>query len=102
MGVGFCITGNVEKVDTLVKTARRMVKKSGYTIEVSEGSMWISLCPMGELVFRWKEDEEKPGWWRVEMDCVTSQVQTIFPQQTGSGDQQDDFEGFGEGLSVGS
>lgn len=74
MGVGFYVTGTVEKIDTLTRTAKRMAKKLAYEVTVYEDSMCVSLCPMGDLIFDWSADQERPGQWHVEMDCPTSPV----------------------------
>ena len=74
MGVGFYVTGTVGKIDTLIRTARRMAKKTGYEIAVYEDSLCISLCPLGDLVFSWSQEQENSGQWRVKMACSTSQV----------------------------
>lgn len=74
MSVGFYIAGNVEKIDTLTRTAKRMAKKMDYKVTVNENNMCVSLCPMGDLVYNWSQDPQKNGQWRVEMDCTTSQA----------------------------
>ncbi len=74
MSVGFYVTGNVNKVEKIIEIACNITEKMGYRIGVAKEGIRIQLCPRGDLDIVWSQDEEKPGQWRVEAECQTSQV----------------------------
>ncbi len=72
MSIHFSFTAQTRRKEPLLQAVHTLADRDGYSVQESNGGLWVDFCPMGGISINWEHEGGIMGQWNISGECYST------------------------------